>query len=88
MCNKCNAKGIEPPKINKNAQHTYCHCLVRCKSLPKTTETVPTEERITTLEDKVLVLDDKITRIEEYLVRMESTLGLLLSKLGNAAPAA
>ena len=74
MCNKCNAKRIEPPAVAKDKQHTYLHMLVRCKPEHDCTDEKSTEDRIAALEDKV-------TRIEGNLSKLEWMLGEVLAKL-------
>ena len=74
MCNKCNARRIEPPDIDKTMQHYYTHHMVRCKAKHVVDEKITTEERISTLETKV-------SRLEDYLVRIESSLSSVLEKM-------
>ena len=58
MCNKCTAKGVDPPGWAGN-EHSWLHPLVRCSPAK-----MAAEERIATLEDKVNNVHSKVDSLD------------------------
>ncbi len=82
MCNKCQAKQVPAPNIDKTAEHTYEHALVRCQPLHSPTHIEDDkEDKIKELEKTVGNIGEKLTRLEDSLEKVQAVLSLFLTKI-------